>query len=293
MTVLGVIGGSGLYEIEGLTQVKEVQQKTPFGDPSDAYITGVLDGVRMVFLPRHGRGHRILPHEVNSRANIWGMKKLGVQWVLSVSAVGSMKEHIAPGHVVVPDQLIDRTWGRPSTFFGDGLVAHVAFAQPYSEVLRGILLASAHAAGAVVHDGGSYVCINGPAFSTKAESLVHRSWGVAVVGMTALPEAKLALEAEISYATLALATDYDCWHDGEAAVTVEGVLATLRKNVDLAKRIVAGVARRIDSAKPCEKQRALDGAIMTSPDVIPAKLKDKRGPLGPILARVLETGVLG
>ncbi|MEE8209391.1 MAG: S-methyl-5'-thioadenosine phosphorylase, partial [bacterium] len=220
---IGVIGGSGLYEMEGLRAKEEVEVDTPYGAPSDSYLTGELGGVSMVFLPRHGHGHRILPTHLNSRANIFGMKKLGVEWIISVSAVGSMREEIEPGHIVIIDQFFDRTRERPSTFFGDGVAGHITFADPVCPILRSVLLEAARAAGATVHDGGTYVCIEGPQFSTRAESKVFRSWGVDVIGMTTLPEARLAREAEICYATIALCTDYDCWHEGEEDVTIEAV----------------------------------------------------------------------
>ncbi|MDX2480026.1 MAG: S-methyl-5'-thioadenosine phosphorylase, partial [Desulfuromusa sp.] len=230
--IIGVIGGSGLYEMEGLTDVREVTLETPFGAPSDAYMTGVLDDAQMVFLPRHGRGHRLLPSEVNYRANIYGMKTLGVEHIISVSAVGSMKEEIIPGHIVVPDQFFDRTQGiRASTFFGNGVVGHVQFADPVCADLSAILVESARKVGATVHQGGTYVCIEGPNFSTRAESKIYRSWGVDIIGMTNLPESRLAREAEICYGTVALATDYDCWHEGHDDVSVEAVIAIIQQNV--------------------------------------------------------------
>ena len=242
MTRIGVIGGSGLYEMEGLTDIREETQETPFGSPSAPYLIGRLeghDGVELVFLPRHGRNHEFNPSEVNYRANIFGMKALGVSWIISVSAVGSLREEIVPGHVVVIDQFIDRTKNRASTFFEKGMVAHIAFGDPVCTTLREYLLTAAAQTEATVHDGGTYVCMEGPAFSTRAESNLYRSWGARVIGMTNLPEAKLAREASISYATLAMATDYDCWHEGHDDVTVEQVVAVLRANVSLAKRIVA------------------------------------------------------
>src|SRR5512141_2310634 len=231
--IIGVIGGSGLYEMEGMTDIAHVTVNTPFGNPSDEYVTGTLEGVRMVFLPRHGKGHRLLPSEVNYRANIYGMKSLGVQRIISVSAVGSMKEEIVPGHIVIPDQFIDRTKGiRKDTFFGNGIVGHVQFADPVCADLSAVLFEAAREAGATVHRGGAYVCMEGPAFSTRAESHLYRSWGGDVIGMTNLQEAKLAREAEICYATLAMATDYDCWHLEEEAVTVEAVIARLSQNAE-------------------------------------------------------------
>lgn len=237
---IGIIGGSGLYETQGLEDVRTEAISTPYGAPSDTVTIGRVEGqdAELVFLPRHGRGHRLLPSEVNYRANIWALKKLGVAWVVSVSAVGSLQEEVVPGHVVVIDQFIDRTKARDSTFFGDGAVGHVAFGDPVCGALRAVLLGAARAENAVVHDGGTYVCMEGPAFSTRAESELYRSWGARVIGMTNLPEAKLAREAGMSYATLAMATDYDCWHDGHDDVTVEQVIAVLQANVALARRIV-------------------------------------------------------
>jgi 5'-methylthioadenosine phosphorylase len=289
---IGVIGGSGLYDLPGLEGVEEIAVETPFGAPSDRLICGRLGDQRLVFLARHGRGHRLLPHEVNSRANIYALKTLGVDWLLAVSAVGSMREDIRPGDLVVVDQYLDRTSGRPSTFFGDGIAAHVAFADPVSAVLADVVHRSAcaalEAAGGAsrgrVHRGGSYVCINGPQFSTRAESLAYRALGVAVIGMTAMPEAKLAREAEMSYATLALATDYDCWHDSEEAVTVDAVVAIVQQNAALARDVVARMVAAIPAERSCPTARALDGAIMTAPSAIGA---DVRRRLAPILGRVL------
>jgi len=273
---IGVIGGSGLYEIEGLTNIREERISTPFGEPSDAYICGELDGVRMVFLPRHGRGHRFLPSEVNYRANIYGMKQLGVERIISVSAVGSMKEEIVPGHIVIPDQFFDRTHGkRASTFFGDGVVGHVAFAEPICNCLADTLYEGARAVGATVHRGGTYICIEGPNFSTRAESNIFRSWGVDIIGMTNLPEARLAREAEICYATLALSTDYDCWHEDHDAVTVESVIAILQQNVDTARRIIKQVAQNASKQRECACGKALENAIMTPREVIPEATRDK------------------
>ena len=236
--IIGVIGGSGLYEMEGITKVKEIKIKTPFGNPSDAYIVGKLGDVKMVFLPRHGRGHKLLPSELNYRANIFGMKKLGVEQIISVSAVGSMRKDIKPGHIVVVDQFFDRTKGRISSFFGNGIAGHVEFADPVCSNLSNILYKSGKNIGATIHKGGTYICIEGPHFSTRAESNIYRKWGVDVIGMTNIPEAKLAREAEICYATLALSTDYDCWHETEESVTIEMILDTLKKNVATAKAII-------------------------------------------------------
>lgn len=268
-TVVGVIGGSGLYELEGLKDVREVELATPFGAPSDAYICGVLDGVPMVFLPRHGRGHRVPPSELNFRANIWGLKKLGVTRILSVSAVGSMREDIVPGHFVAVDQFFDRTRHRADTFFGDGVVAHVMFADPVCEELRKAVVETGRALGQTVHDGGTYLNMEGPQFSTRAESRIYRTWGVDVIGMTNLQEAKLAREAELCYTTIAMATDYDCWHDSHDAVTVEQVVAVMHKNVDNAKRLVAALAPKVAAQAPaCGCGSALKHAVMTAKDRI-------------------------
>lgn len=266
--VVGVIGGSGLYDMDGLEEVREVALSTPFGAPSDSYVTGVLDGVSMVFLPRHGRGHRINPSEINSRANLWGMKKLGVGRILSVSAVGSMREDIEPGHFVLIDQFIDRTRHRPDTFFEDGCVAHVMFADPICEELRQILLEAASGIGVRVHDGGTYVNMEGPQFSTRAESKLYRTWGVDVIGMTNLQEARLAREAEISYATIAMATDYDCWHDGHDDVSVDAVIQIMHKNVEGAKRLIRAAAPQAAALERTSCDDALRNAIMTAPDRI-------------------------
>jgi 5'-methylthioadenosine phosphorylase len=273
-TTIGVIGGSGLYEIEELTDLKEVALDTPFGTPSDTFVTGMLDGVKMVFLPRHGRGHRLLPSEVPYRANIYGMKQLGVQRIISVSAVGSMQEAIAPGHIVIPDQFFDRTQGkRASTFFGSGVVAHVQFADPVCHDLAAVLVAAARQVGATVHQGGSYLCIEGPNFSTRAESNVFRSWGVDVIGMTNLPEARLAREAEICYATVALATDYDCWHDSHDDVSVDAILAIIRQNVATARNIIKQAVHGLHQPPVCSCGEALQYAIMTDPACIPARVR--------------------
>lgn len=285
MKTVGVIGGSGLYAMEGLEDVEEIQVSTPFGDPSDSIVSARLGEVRLLFLPRHGRGHRFTPSEVPYRANIWALKKLGADWCISVSAVGSLKEHIAPGHVVIVDQFIDRTKDRPATFFGDGIVGHVAFGDPVSPVLARILGDAAAEAGATVHRGGTYVCMEGPAFSTRAESHLYRSWGASVIGMTNLPEAKLAREAEIAYATLALATDYDCWHEGHDAVTVEAVIQTLQANVNLAKTTVRLAASRVPDGKDPLVDGACRHAVMTARDRIPAHRLEA---LEPIVGRYLR-----
>ena len=278
--VIGVIGGSGLYEIEGLTDIEEVRIETPFGEPSDAYITGVLDGVKMVFLPRHGRGHRLLPSEVNYRANIYGMKKLGVERIISVSAVGSMKEEIVPGHIVIPDQFFDRTKGiRKSTFFGEGVVGHVAFADPICGDLAQLVHEAAGEAGATVHKGGTYICIEGPNFSTRAESNIYRGWGVDIIGMTNIPEARLAREAEICYATVALATDYDCWHEDHDDVDIESILEIIRNNVAMARQIIKVAAGKVAKNRPCGCGQALEFAIMTDHSLIPEQTKANLDPL--------------
>lgn len=282
---IGVIGGSGLYAMEGLAHLREERVSTPYGDPSDAYMIGAVEGVHqagtkepveLVFLPRHGRGHRFTPSEVPYRANIYGMKKLGVSWIISVSAVGSLREDIAPGHVVVIDQFIDKTHGRAGTFFGNGVVAHVAFGDPVCPTLRTMLLQGARQAGATVHDGGTYVCMEGPAFSTRAESNLHRSWGASVIGMTNMPEAKLAREAEISYATLAMSTDYDCWHEEHDAVTVDQVIAVLTANVSLSKRIIQAAVPLIAAYDgPAPQSSALKNAILTPASAITAEAKQR------------------
>jgi 5'-methylthioadenosine phosphorylase len=275
--VVGVIGGSGLYDIEGLSDVREVALSTPFGAPSDAYVTGVLDGVRVVFLPRHGRGHRISPSEINFRANIWGLKKLGVTRILSLSAVGSMRDGIHPGDFVVIDQFIDRTRHRADTFFTDGVVAHVMFADPVCGELRKVLLGAAKRTGVKAHDGGTYVNMEGPQFSTRAESKLYRSWGVDVIGMTNLQEAKLAREAEICYATIAMATDYDCWHTGHEDVTVEAVLAVMSQNVGHAKRLIRAALPLLPAARACGCGSALRFAIMTAHDRIGPEARTRLG----------------
>lgn len=277
---IGVIGGSGLYQIEGLTDVHEERFATPFGDPSDALIFGRLGDTELVFLPRHGRGHRFNPSEVNYRANIYAMKLAGVSWIVSVSAVGSLREDIVPGDVVVIDQFIDRTRLRKNTFFENGIVAHVAFGDPVCPTLRKYLLEAAKSCTTKVHDGGTYVCMEGPAFSTRAESNLHRAWGASVIGMTNLPEAKLAREAEISYATLAMATDFDCWHPHHDDVTVDQVVAVLLANASLAKRIVATTVPKIAAHEgPAPMSGALATAIMTHPDAISAETRRALAPL--------------
>jgi len=274
---IAIIGGTGLEEMEGLTHAQEVDMDTPFGKPSDAIVVGRLGDTAVAFLSRHGRGHRISPSELPARANIWALKSLGVERIISISAVGSLKEEIEPLHLVVPDQLIDRTRGRPSSFFGDGVVAHVGFADPFCPVLRQVLVEGCRSAGTTVHDGGTYVVMEGPQFSTRAESLLYRSWGASVIGMTALPEAKLAREAEICYATLACATDYDCWREGYESVSVELVMANLLKNVAVSKRVVQEVVPRIPRERACLCATALKNAIVTDPGRIPPSRKRELG----------------
>jgi 5'-methylthioadenosine phosphorylase len=268
---VGIIGGSGLYEIEGLAEVEEVTLDTPYGAPSDSLVVGTLAGVRVAFLPRHGRGHRISPSELPAQANVWAMKILGVTHLVSISAVGSLRQEMAPRDVVIPDQLLDRTKGvRPATFFDRGIVAHIAFAEPYCPELRQVLVDTTRELRATVHDGATMVVMEGPQFSTKAESHFYRGIGGDLIGMTALPEAKLAREAEICYATLAMVTDYDCWHESEEAVTVEMVVANLMANSALAKSIVKQSLPRIAQlARHCACPQALQNAILTSRSAIP------------------------
>lgn len=283
--IVGVIGGSGLYQMAGLENVREVRVSTPFGPPSDLYVRGDLKGTEVIFLPRHGRGHRLLPTEVNFRANIFGMKKLGVERIVSVSAVGSLQEEIAPGHVVIPDQFIDRTTQRPSTFFGKGIVAHVSLADPFCPELSETLARAAREDGAKVHHKGTYLCMEGPQFSTRAESRLYRSWGADVIGMTNLQEAKLAREAEICFTTLALATDYDCWNEAVGDVEIERVLAVLKQNVDLAQRIIRRVLSRLPERRSCGCADALKDAIITDRSSIPKK---RIGELKPIIGKYLK-----
>ena len=268
---LGIIGGSGIYDLPELQDRKEVIVETPFGMPSDALVTGTLHGVRMAFLPRHGRGHRIAPNELPFRANLHAMKQLGMDCVLGISAVGSLKAELVPGHFVLVDQFLDRTRGRTeeSTFFGDGCVAHAHFADPVWEPLRKLALQAAKAAGAIAHDGGTYVCMEGPHFSTRAESRLYRSWGCDVIGMTNLQEAKLAREAEIAYATVALVTDYDCWHETEGDVDVSKVIAVVQKNASLARRTVVEAARLIGALQsPISAKGSMAHSVMTAKDRI-------------------------
>lgn len=276
---IAVIGGSGLYQMEGLAEVHEVRVETPFGSPSDAIVVGHLDGVAVAFLPRHGRGHRISPSELPQLANIYALKMLGVERIIGVSAVGSMREDIRPLDLVVPDQLFDRTRARPATFFGNGLVAHVSFADPFCPELSAALYEAAVETGARVHRGGTYLCIEGPQFSTKAESRIYRQWGVDVIGMTALPEAKLAREAEICYATLALSTDYDVWHETEEPVTVEMVVANLLRNVETAKAVIRRLVPRLGAERRCTCGSALANAIITQRDLVPQETIERLRPI--------------
>jgi 5'-methylthioadenosine phosphorylase len=284
---IGIIGGSGLYDMADVTDRSEVTFTTPFGEPSGPYLLGTLRGKRVAFLSRHGAGHRLSPSELNYRANIFGMKMLGVEYLLSASAVGSLKEELPPLDIVIPDQFIDRTKGRISTFFGRGLVAHVAFAHPMCRHLSEIAYESGRRAGANVHKGGTYVCMEGPQFSTLAESRLYRSWGADIIGMTNLQEAKLAREAEICYATIALVTDYDCWHPDHDHVTVEMIIANLTQNAKTAQQIIAGAVERLPYERTCECASALKYALITRPDCIPAQVREELAPIvGKYLAQV-------
>jgi 5'-methylthioadenosine phosphorylase len=276
---IGVIGGSGLYDMDALQDREDVRVTTPFGEPSAPYVVGTLNDRRVAFLARHGHGHRLMPSELNFRANIFGFKTLGVEWILSASAVGSLQEEYRPLDIVVPDQFLDRTKGRISTFFGGGIVAHVGFAHPFCATLSEIATDAASQAEARVHRGGTYVCMEGPQFSTLAESRLYRSWGMDIIGMTNLQEAKLAREAEICYATLALVTDYDCWHEGHDDVTVEMIIATLTQNAVTAQRVVANAVARLPVERSCECASALGSAIITRPELIPSALKQDLAPL--------------
>lgn len=277
---IGIIGGSGLYQMDGLEVLYERTLDTPFGAPSDAYVIAEAGGVRVAFLSRHGRGHRLLPTEVNYRANLFGMKLLGVETILSASAVGSMREEIHPTDIVFPDQFIDRTRHRADTFFGDGIVAHVAFADPVCRGVSALMAAAARESGARVHSGGVYVCMEGPQFSTRAESNLYRSWGVDVIGMTNLTEAKLAREAEVCYATMALVTDYDCWHPDHDDVSVDQILGYLRANAAMAQTILrASIRAAADRTRDCGCAHALQYAIITDRAAIPLEVKDRLAPL--------------
>jgi 5'-methylthioadenosine phosphorylase len=282
---IGIIGGSGLYDMAELTDREERLLTTPFGDPSGPYIVGTLSGKRVAFLARHGVGHRQMPTELNYRANIYGMKLLGVEYILSASAVGSLQERYVPQHLVIPDQFFDRTKGRVSTFFGNGLVAHVGFAHPICRRLGAVAYDSCGAAGATVHDGGTYVCMEGPQFSTLAESKLYRSWGMDIIGMTNLQEAKLAREAEICYATIALVTDYDCWHPEHDSVTVDMIVANLVANAKTAQRVIAEAVSRLPYERTCECATALAHAIITRPEYVPETVKRD---LAPIVGKYLR-----
>ncbi len=281
---LAVIGGSGLYDMEALTDVTEYKLKTPFGDPSDAIVVGTLAGRRVGFLPRHGRGHRLLPTEVNARANIYALKLLGVERILSVSACGSLREEFAPRHIVIPDQLFDRTRGRALTFFGQGLVAHIGLAEPFCPHFSELVYAAAQQMGATVHKGATLVTIEGPRFSTKAESQAFRQWGFGIIGMTAIPEANLAREAEICYTCMAHVTDYDVWHVEEEPVTVAMVIERLLANVDISKQAITNLVATLPDERLCECQHALRDALITNWDVIPDRIKRD---LAPIIGRYL------
>ena len=285
-----VIGGSGFYQMEGLSDVEELRIDTPYGSPSDAIVAGELDGQRVAFLPRHGVGHRLLPSEIPARANIHALKQLGVEFIISVSAVGSLRAEIEPLHMVVPDQLIDRTRGRESTFFGEGVVAHIGFADPACPALRDTLSACTREAGATVHDNGALVVIEGPAFSTRAESNLYRSWGASIIGMTALPEAKLAREAEICYGILACSTDYDVWHETEGDVTAEMIVANLLRNVEVSRRAVRLALARLPQTRECACRDALRDAIITPMDQVPEPAKLR---LAPIIEKYLPQRVAG
>ena len=283
--IVGVIGGSGLYEMEGLEEIQTITLKTPFGSPSDAFIVGRLEGIKVVFLPRHGKGHRIQPSSVNFRANIFGMKKLDVQWIIGVSAVGSMKESIHPGDMVIPSQFIDQTKGRPNTFFNDGIVGHISFADPVCPVLSAILFEAGKEVGAAVHKNGTYLCIEGPQFSTRAESRLYRTWGVDVIGMTNIPEAKLAREAEICYSTIAFATDYDCWHEAAEDVSIGEVLRILAQSTKTAKSAIRLAIKRLPETRDCLCSNALKHAMITAKKFIPERTRKN---LEPIIGRYIK-----
>jgi len=272
---IAVIGGSGLYDIEGMTEVEELDINTPFGRPSDSIVVGKLEGVKAAFLPRHGRGHRILPTEVPSRANIYALKSLGVEHIIAINSVGSLKEELKPGDLLIPDQLIDRTSRRVNTFFGEGIVAHIPFAEPFCPELSQVVYRAGKDAGATVHRGGTYVVMEGPAFSTRAESCLYRSWGADVIGMTALPEARLAREAEICYAIIACITDYDCWHEVHESVTAEIIIKCQHQNVAAAKKIIKLSLGRVPEKRDCDCATALSTALVTDPAMMPEERKQK------------------
>jgi 5'-methylthioadenosine phosphorylase len=278
---LAVIGGSGVYSMEALAEIEERRISTPYGDPSDAIVVGTLEGKRIAFLPRHGRGHRLTPTEVPYRANIWALKSLGVERIISISACGSMKEEYEPRHLVLPDQIYDNTKSRCLSFFGDGLVAHIGVAEPFCNDLRQFLYKASVRAGGTVHMGGTFITIEGPRFSTRGESNIYRSWGIDIIGMTAVPEAQLAREAEICYATVAHVTDYDVWHEEEEAVNVEMLIANLMANADLSKRIIAELVPLLSEKRACTCDDALSTSFITQRDLVPdAKIKE----LGPIVS---------
>jgi 5'-methylthioadenosine phosphorylase len=276
---IGVIGGTGLYQIEGLKDVRKVEVDTPFGKPSDSIVLGKLEGVGVAFLPRHGKGHRIPPGELPSRANIYALKSLGVESIIAICSAGSFKNEVGRGHLMIPDQVIDRTRGRVSTFFGDGIVAHIAFAEPFCPQLRQVLYKAACDTGATVHSSGTYVVMEGPAFSTKAESRLYKSWGADIIGMTVLPEAKLAREAEMCYAVVACVTDYDSWQEAAEAVSVKAILDILHRNIETAKEIIRLAVTRMPEYRECLCVNALENTIVTAPDLIPPETKEKLGPI--------------
>jgi len=284
---IGVIGGTGLYDIEGLTDIEEADIDTPFGKPSDTITIGKLEGVGIAFLPRHGRGHRISPTELPVRANIYALKSLGVEHIIAVSSAGSFKQEIMPGDLVIPDQLIDRTRSRVNSFFGEGIVVHIPFAEPFCPTLCQVLYESAKEAGASVHPKGTFVVMEGPAFSTRAESRLYRSWGADIIGMTALPEAKLAREAEICYAIIGCVTDYDSWMERSEPVTIDVVLNTQHQNIDTTKKIIKLAVSRIPEERNCGCATALEGAIVTNPELIPAEQKKK---LNRLIGKYLSKG---
>jgi len=284
---IGVIGGTGLYDIEGMVDIEEVDITTPFGKPSDTIIVGRLEGVGIAFLPRHGKGHRISPAELPSRANIYALKSLGVEHIIAICSAGSFKKEIEPGHLLIPDQLIDRTRSRVSTFFGEGIVGHIAFADPFCPVLSQVLFEAAGEVGATVHPEGTLVVMEGPAFSTRAESRLYRSWGADLIGMTALPEAKLAREAEICYAIIGCVTDYDSWWHSAEPITIDIILDILRKNVDTAKKIIKLAVSRIPEKRDCSCATALEIAIVTAQEMIPPEQKEK---LNLLIGKYLSKG---
>jgi 5'-methylthioadenosine phosphorylase len=282
---VGIIGGTGLYQIEGMTQAKEIKMKTPFGDPSDAIILGNLEGVKIAFLSRHGRGHPISPTELPSKANIYALKSLGVEWIISVATVGSLQEKIRPLDIVIPDQIIDHTFLRQDTFFGGGIVVHIPFADPFCPVLGDILYDSARKLEIRAHDGGICIVMEGPQFSTRAESELYRSWGADVIYMTGLPEAKLAREAEICYATMAVVTDYDCWKETYETVSAEMIIANLKQGIETVKKILRQAITRLPQTRDCICACALENAIITSPELIPEQVKKD---LAPIIGKYIK-----